>query len=274
MFATAGLVASAAIPVSSSPDSTTTPRLVYLNPLPILVTRDKVERNLLIHPFAAKYSSKDNRDMAKFHDEQADGHTALQKEYNSIAESHDRMAQTHKTLQESVDKAGVEGLEPESISIQHHENAAKEARDTANKQGILANMHSHMEKSHYLAANSKESGPTGDSVERGYAHYHEALEAWRGLPPASTAGTREGREKEVEDHEKRIDRYQESAETDYEHAHDRMSTMAAEHQKKLADKKDEPFPIDPAKIARAKPSKSIRRQGRENNNKWSKSLGF
>ncbi|KAG8829567.1 hypothetical protein FRB91_000431 [Serendipita sp. 411] len=265
MFATARLVASAAIPVSSSPASTTTS---------ILVTRDADKRHLLFHPFEARYSSKDNRDMAKFHDEQAEGHTALQKEYNSIAESHDRMAQTHENLQASVSKAGVAGLEPESISIQHHEYEAKKARDTAHKQGLLADMHTHMEKSHYLAAVSKESGPTVDGVEKGYAHYHEALEAWRGLPPINTAGTREEQKKEVEEHEGRIDRYQKSAETDYEHAHDRMSTMAADHQKKLADKKDEPFPVDPAKIARAKPSKSIRRQGRENNNKWSKSLGF
>ncbi|KAG8755942.1 hypothetical protein FRC14_003512 [Serendipita sp. 396] len=246
MFATAGLVASVAIPVSSTPASTSTSRTTDTTVLPDLVKRYNGPQ-ILDNPFSEKISHEENKKMWKWHENVAETHNQVGDNWKATAEIHEASAKSMKKLQDETEI-------PESKfefgqHIAHHQAYANEAKHKAEDSYEAANTHMNFGKAHYNAMLSKQIG-SGSHVQEGYAQAHEALEGLKDIPRKSTDSAEKIALNNA--HQERMSRRQKALKDDRPNADARMDKMAAAYQQKLDDKKGEPFPAPAGAITRAK----------------------
>ncbi|KAG8812118.1 hypothetical protein FRB91_002313 [Serendipita sp. 411] len=215
--------------------------------------------HILDHPYGDHYSAEDNTNLAGYHNNQVNAKLADKKLLDSEADGHETKRDNALKLQAHATKVGLhEEAAEEGKNAEEYDAKAKHAREMSSQKEEEANMHSNFRTAHLLAADAKRTG-SNDKVAEGYAHYHEGLEAYRGVPP---------RGKSAAEHEALVDDTQKRSEKDLERAPNRMVRMSNQykeaHQAALqaSQQNPTPFPAPEGAIKRAPTLKAKRKPGR------------
>ncbi|KAG8757959.1 hypothetical protein FRC14_001084 [Serendipita sp. 396] len=172
MVATAGLVSSLAIPISSDAVSTSTSRSIDDTAPPRLVKRVK---DLLEHPFSESITAEENNARAKHSHEQGEAHRIAEDNHNMLVDVHTQLA---KNAREKQAKATGRGFAADNTEVEHHEAEVEKNKKLAADHKLQKEMHLDLERAHSAAGAVKMIGPTGEGetkMKEGHDHYHNAL---------------------------------------------------------------------------------------------------
>ncbi|KAG9022679.1 hypothetical protein FS842_005959 [Serendipita sp. 407] len=247
MIATAGLVASAAIPVSLGPDSTSTSRSSDAATSLNLIKRAQVT-HALQNPITPEISAKTSAKRIEYHNSMADQHSAAGRRAGQAV-------QLHKEDLKAFD-------EMESITKGHHvkglvwENQRAKAEEALNKATVSADYHEkwalahrHLREASRISTNSKSGGRLDcDSVASAFAHHQAALEL---IPPHYEGTT--PTEGELAVGNQRQKKWLDHSQGLQKDIMSKLETMSDNHRSSSTSVGAASFGIDESKIGRAPP---------------------
>ncbi|KAG8832214.1 hypothetical protein FRB91_011025 [Serendipita sp. 411] len=247
MIAAAGLVASAAIPISLGPDSTSTSRSSDATTSLNLIKRAVEETHILKNPISPDINAKTSASLIEYHNSMVDEHIAARQGAEQAVEGHqeevDRLENLHATSKDHK----VTGLDwdHQRAKAQRALTAAKASVDY-HKQWELA--HQHLRSASIVATDSKSGMPNCGAVAKAFAHHEAALEA---IPPHYEGDT--PTQADIEASDKRKEKWMNHSQELHKTIMSDLQRMSASHRSSHSSGGTASFGIPDEKLGRAPP---------------------